>query len=288
MKSFLKISMVLALTLVSLYGFAQIKNPQTEEVNVSGNCAMCKSTIEKAGNLKNVAEVIWDKDTKIAVLTFDSNQTSEEEILKRIALAGYDSESFLAPDDAYAKLPECCQYTRSLKPQSSNEASASDHGMHHDSMNSGTMVPSAQDLSELKPVLALYFQLKDALVATDAEAAKSKAAALQEAIQAVDMKKLSGEEHSVWMAILKDVNAITAKISDAKDIAEQRMAFAALSPSMYQLVKVSPLDMPVYYQQCPMYNKGKGANWLSQEAGVKNPFYGSQMLNCGSTVETIK
>jgi len=37
-----------------------------------------------------------------------------------------------------------------------------------------------------------------------------------------------------------------------------------------------------------MYNDGKGANWLSTENGVKNPYYGSQMLNCGKTIETIK
>jgi hypothetical protein len=37
-----------------------------------------------------------------------------------------------------------------------------------------------------------------------------------------------------------------------------------------------------------MYNDGKGANWLSKESAIKNPYYGSQMLSCGKTVETIK
>jgi hypothetical protein len=37
-----------------------------------------------------------------------------------------------------------------------------------------------------------------------------------------------------------------------------------------------------------MYNNGKGANWLSKEILIKNPYYGSQMLSCGKTVETIK
>jgi hypothetical protein len=37
-----------------------------------------------------------------------------------------------------------------------------------------------------------------------------------------------------------------------------------------------------------MYNDGKGANWLSKESTIKNPYYGSQMLTCGKTVETIK
>ena len=27
-------------------------------------------------------------------------------------MSGYDNEKYLAPDDAYAKLPECCKYER--------------------------------------------------------------------------------------------------------------------------------------------------------------------------------
>jgi len=37
-----------------------------------------------------------------------------------------------------------------------------------------------------------------------------------------------------------------------------------------------------------MDNDGKGANWLSKESSIKNPYYGSKMMRCGSTVETIK
>ena len=50
---------------------------------------------------------------------------------------------------------------------------------------------------------------------------------------------------------------------------------------------VSKNETPVYYQFCPMANDGKGANWLSKENAVKNPYYGSMMLSCGKTVETI-
>ena len=33
---------------------------------------------------------------------------------------------------------------------------------------------------------------------------------------------------------------------------------------------------------------GKGGNWLSKESGVKNPYFGSRMMTCGSTLETIE
>ena len=79
---------------------AQIKNAKTEIVKIYGNCEMCEKTIETAGNVKKVANVEWNKDSKMATITYDSIKTNQDEILKRIALAGYDSDKFLAPDDA--------------------------------------------------------------------------------------------------------------------------------------------------------------------------------------------
>ncbi|WP_435525336.1 heavy-metal-associated domain-containing protein [Chryseobacterium indoltheticum] len=45
--------------------------------------------------MKNVAMVNWDKDSKMATITYDSKKTNGQEVLKRIANAGYDSESFM-------------------------------------------------------------------------------------------------------------------------------------------------------------------------------------------------
>jgi hypothetical protein len=67
--------------------------------------------------------VDWNKDTKIATITYDEKKTNQDEILKRIALSGYDSDKFLAPDDVYAKLPECCQYERVNKTVTKKETS---------------------------------------------------------------------------------------------------------------------------------------------------------------------
>src|SRR5690606_36720187 len=115
MKSLSKIVMVIVVLLSSINSFAQIKNAKTETVKIYGNCDMCKANIEKAGNVNKVANVEWNEDTKMATFTYDANKTNQDEILKRIALAGYDSDNFLAPDDVYTKLPECCQYDRVAK-----------------------------------------------------------------------------------------------------------------------------------------------------------------------------
>lgn len=80
---------------------------------VSGNCEMCKSTIEKAaGGLEGVNVADWNIETKQMHVSFNSDKTSLDEIHKAIAAAGYDTEKEEASDEAYNKLPPCCQYTR--------------------------------------------------------------------------------------------------------------------------------------------------------------------------------
>ena len=64
---------------------AQIKNTKTESVKIYGNCEMCEKTIETAGSVKKIANVDWNKDTKMATITYDSTKTNQDEILKRIA-----------------------------------------------------------------------------------------------------------------------------------------------------------------------------------------------------------
>lgn len=282
--------MVITVLLSAVSSYAQIKNAKTETVKIYGNCEMCKATIEKAGNFKNTAKVDWNKDTKLATLNYDGTKTNPDEILKRIALAGYDNEKFLAPNDVYAKLPECCQYSRDLKPiakaENTNTTMKTEHSNHGEMVHKN--VSETPKTPPLKAVFDNYFSLKDALVKTDGSTSSAKATELLKAIQVVDMIKLSAEEHTVWMKVMKDLTTNSEKISATKDVSKQREAFALLSKNMYELIKASKLETPVYYQHCPMYNNGKGANWLSKEEAVKNPYYGAQMLTCGSVQETLK
>ncbi len=299
----------MAITLLLSYttGFAQIKNGSTETVKIYGNCGMCKSTIEKAGNLKNVAQVDWNKDTKMANLTYDGSKTNQDEILKRIALAGYDSDKFLAPDDAYAKLPDCCQYERinkkeaiiptssmKMEKHSQQPTKMETHGNHGAEMEmemEKSKNPAEnmkmQDAGELQPVFDRYFEVKDALVQTDGKTASTKAKAFVSAINKVNMGQLESKTHDVWMEKMKALKDNAEKISQSTDPADQRTYFSSLSEPMYELMKVSNTASTVYYQKCPMYNNGKGANWLSKESAIKNPYYGSKMMTCGSTVEKI-
>ncbi|CAM3863858.1 mercury transporter [Flavobacterium branchiophilum] len=293
MKSISKILVAITILLSFTSCNAQIKNAKTETVKIYGNCDMCKKTIEKAGNLKKIAKVDWNVDTKMATLTYDSKKTNQDAILKRIALSGYDSDKFLAPDNAYSKLPGCCQYDRVAKvPVKIDAISGADISKHSEMTNhtNHTETPKVeiQEVNQLKAVFDNYFAVKDALVKTDGNTASAKATALLSAINAVKMETLKTDEHNVWMKVLKNIKEDAEHIADTKDAKHQRDHFDTLSKNMYDLIKVSKQETPTYYQFCPMANNGKGANWLSKENVVKNPYYGSMMLSCGKVTETIK
>jgi hypothetical protein len=261
----------------------QIKNAKTVSLKIDGNCGMCKKNIESVANKKNLVKVEWDKSTKIATVAFDTIKTSEDEVLKRIALAGYDNEKFLAPNDAYDKLPECCKYERTRKKEIATIVKT-DSARDKQKMTDH----QTETNNQLKPVLDNYLDLKNALVKSDFKEANAMAENLFDALSKIEMNKLEFKQHEIWMKVRKDLMDRTEKIIRLKNIGEQRKAFVQLSEQMYDLIKVADFDFPVYYQNCQMYNNNKGAKWLSLENTIKNPYYGSQMLTCGTTIETIK
>ena len=290
MKNSLKKIMVATFVLLSIKINAQIKNSKTETVKIYGNCGMCETNIEKAGTIKRVAKVDWNQETQMATLTYDTAKTNQDEILKRIALAGYDSDKFLAPDDVYNNLHGCCQYDRVAKVPVKEEVKTEATTENHNNHGNHTVTPKVelQEVNQLKAVFDNYFLVKDAMISSDGNATSISSKELFTAISNVKMEKLAADVHVVWMKVLNQIKEDAEHIADTKDIKHQRDHFTTLSKHIYELLKVAKYDVPVYFQYCPMYNVGKGANWLSKENAVKNPYYGSMMLSCGKTVETIK
>lgn len=290
MKNSFKNIMLATFILLSIAVNAQIKNAKTETVKIYGNCGMCETKIENAGNIKKVAKVDWDQDSKMATLTYDTTKTNSDEILKRIALAGYDSDKFLAPDDVYDNLHGCCQYDRVAKVPVKEEIKVEEtteiHNNHVNHNETSKMV--LQEVNQLKVVFDNYFVVKDAMISSDGNTTSIASKELLTAINNVKMDKLDMDVHMVWMKVVNQIKKDTELISKSKDINKQRNHFTTLSKDIYSLLKVAKYEVPVYFQHCPMYNDGKGANWLSKENAVKNPYYGSMMLTCGKTVETIK
>ncbi|MDA7580811.1 cation transporter [Crocinitomicaceae bacterium] len=86
---------------------------QKETFTVYGNCGMCKKTIETS--LEDVSGIYWSDweiETKQMTVKYNPDLISIDEIQKRIASVGYDSDSHRAKDEVYDKLHGCCKYER--------------------------------------------------------------------------------------------------------------------------------------------------------------------------------
>ena len=138
----------------------------------------------------------------------------------------------------------------------------------------------AQDntkLYQLPQLLTYYYNIKNALVAGDATAASSSAQAFVKTANSIDYKIISEGNINT---LVKDAG----KIAKDKDIKNQRAYFANFSTNMAVVAKAVKLtDQPIYQAYCPM----KKAYWLTNENTIKNPYFGSAMLTCGSIKETL-
>jgi|APEBP8051073220_1049391.scaffolds.fasta_scaffold03584_2 hypothetical protein len=101
-----------AIALVIAFTFNSFAQSKTESFQVSGNCGMCKTRIEKAAKDAGAASASWDKDTKQLTVTYESSLTNTAKIQQKLADVGHDNPGFKTTDDVYNKLPGCCKYDR--------------------------------------------------------------------------------------------------------------------------------------------------------------------------------
>jgi hypothetical protein len=67
----------------------------------------------------------------------------------------------------------------------------------------------------------------------------------------------------------------------------QREHFGILSKDVIDMIAITGTDKKLYQDFCPMYNNKKGAQWLSITEEIKNPYFGSKMMNCGEIQKQI-
>jgi hypothetical protein len=144
---------------------------------------------------------------------------------------------------------------------------------------------SQQKGSALQGILTEYYDIKNALVSSDAAGASKSAGELIRLTNSIEVNSLAASEQALFKSLQTKLVNDASKIAGSKDINAQRVSFQTLSQNMITLVKGAKLSSsPVYIDYCPM----KKASWLSAEQVIKNPYYGNAMLSCGNVSETLK
>ena len=170
-----------------------------------------------------------------------------------------------------------------------NTRKTTENGSSADTTAKNLADTSAIKNSATAPVLNDYLKLKNALTEDDDAKAAEAGKNLVVSITNIDQAKLPSAQAKVFSEISADAREHAEHIgSNAGNIKHQREHFETLSGEIYDLLKAgNTTGTKLYYTNCPMYNKGKGGNWISETKAIHNPYYGKSMPDCGSVKEEL-
>ena len=132
-------------------------------------------------------------------------------------------------------------------------------------------------------IISGYLKLKNALTKDDTKGAANAGKALYATFNKISTNAIDPKLKTEYIDIADDAKEHSEHIGDnGGKIDHQREHFAMLSKDVNDLIKIFGAKQKLYQDFCPMYNEGKGAIWISESKEIKNPYYGSKMLTCGS------
>jgi hypothetical protein len=144
----------------------------------------------------------------------------------------------------------------------------------------------------LMSAVGSYYELKNALVAASAPKADVAAGVL--ATKAESLKAFLQKDTTNANSLKPYVDSIITQSKQVTSVMDEtcerkRLAFSPLSSALYGLLKTVELKhAAIYHEYCPMAFNEKGAYWLSEEADIKNPYFGKKMLECGEVTDSLK
>ena len=161
----------------------------------------------------------------------------------------------------------------------------------HSKMTSKSAVQSSIKVAHSKSASTIidnYLALKDALALDDSKNAAGLGKKLFDAFAKFDISAQAKQQQKELAEIIEDATEHAKHISEnSKDIGHQREHFEILSKDIKDLVIITGSDRTLYQSFCPMYKNNKGGAWLSNSKEIKNPYFGSKMLKCGSVQQEI-
>lgn len=142
-----------------------------------------------------------------------------------------------------------------------------------------------QHKQHLDTLMAEYMQAKNALASDDYKSARKHLQAFAGEVKGSEEMKhhpKHTEQHAKHHTAM--VTAVDETMA-AENLEELRAGFKKVSEELIKAVKNQGYEAGLYKQHCPMYQGG--SSWLSSSEEIRNPYFGSRMLKCGSVVEEL-
>jgi hypothetical protein len=139
---------------------------------------------------------------------------------------------------------------------------------------------AGEDLrKKLNDIFDRYEDIKDELADDDTSGVQKVAVELQQAIIRAQRSAAADKPDSKWKLWLADIDKISAELTLAETLAEQRELFSALSNSVSSMITQFGLhNKTVYKITCSKINK----SWFTESKELDNPYYGKDEANSKS------
>lgn len=138
-------------------------------------------------------------------------------------------------------------------------------------------------------IINAYLKIKNALAKDNGKDASAASTDFIKAVSATSASKIDEKLVKKYSDIIESAKKQAELIvSNSGKIDQQRMYFAVLSKDITSLIVTFGSNQKLYQDYCPMYNEGKSGYWISEFKVIKNPYYGSEMLECGGMIKEIK
>lgn len=278
---------------------AEINNPGgvlKPEMFVRGEIALRRSSTNSDISVPKTA-VLWTGDRSVVYVEVPNTQVPSYEY-REVTLGDRIGNQYLILEGLQAgdRVVTNGAFAIDAAAQLNNQLSMMNRDVQvvGQEMMDGANIPDYQTetpvaFKEQIGALAIaYLSVKDAFVNTDPQSVTNATADFKERLDQVNMMLLKGEAHEYWMEQLKALQAHSNNMIGKEDIEAQRQQFDFLSQAMIHTVKAFGAEgEALYVQHCPMAFDNAGADWISDEEAIRNPYFGDKMLKCGSVLERL-
>lgn len=149
-------------------------------------------------------------------------------------------------------------------------------------------------------VITNYLSMKDAFVNSDTAQVKAMGRLFISSLDSIPLKELDKDKAAVSetaKASIEDIKANANSLLLQTDITEMRQDFNMVTQMMYPsfFKTINYEGKKLYLEHCPMaFNDTEGADWLSDNSQIMNPYLGknhpkyhSTMLECGEVKDSV-
>jgi Cu(I)/Ag(I) efflux system membrane fusion protein len=141
-------------------------------------------------------------------------------------------------------------------------------------------------------LLGSYYTLSDALAESDAAKAGAAATNLAASADSLDLSGIQGDTsgtiRETAQYFVSAINGSAKALAGAGDIEQKRKEFEVITDALWSLTRtVRYTGSKVYYQYCEKAFDNKGAYWLSDSAGITNPYGGGDLAQCGVVTDSL-